>query len=125
MSATATEPEVKRAVPTWRRLLVAAGWFALLIFVVSAGVYFFNRHRLMSQLDRVMAELDESDSGWRWDGILANRPEVKDEENGARRALAIGRDVPRNWPDYRKEEKFLGLAPNMIFDEPRQQAMDE
>src|SRR5262245_15700794 len=100
--STETEAEVRHPVPAWRRLLVAAGWFALLVVAVSAAVYFFNRHRLMSQLDRVMAELDETDPGWRWDGILANRPEVKDEENSARRIQSIVKAMPRTWPDYKQ-----------------------
>src|SRR6476659_3178730 len=102
MSTTATEPEVKRAMPAWRRVLVATGWFALFCVAVSAAVYLLNRHRLMSQLDRVMAELDENDPGWRWEEILAARDEIREEENCANRVLAIARDVPRTWPDFKK-----------------------
>ncbi|MGL4551200.1 MAG: hypothetical protein ACRC33_08430, partial [Gemmataceae bacterium] len=67
----------RRVVPAWRRVAVAAGWFALLIVAVSLAVYFVSRGRLVSQLDRLVKELDETDPGWRWDGILAARPVVK------------------------------------------------
>jgi hypothetical protein len=64
MSATETEP--RRVVPAWRRMLVAAGWFALLLVAVTAAGYFYDRYRLVTQLERVMQELDEAGPGWRW-----------------------------------------------------------
>src|SRR4051812_36075263 len=101
MSTTETEPETKHAIPAWRRLLVAAGWFALVILAVSAGLYLFNRHRLMSQLDRVMKELDENDPGWRWPEPYQGRQAIPYEENSVPRILEIVNRLPRGWPDHK------------------------
>jgi hypothetical protein len=124
MSTTQTEPEAKRVVPAWRRLLVAAGWFALFVVAVSAGVYLFTRHRLVSQLDRVLAELDETDPGWRWPDPFQVRHDIPLEENCAERALAIIRDRPRGWPDAKTWDKFQDVQPNMDLDPPRRKLLD-
>src|SRR5688500_7192514 len=102
--ATEVEPNVKPQVPAWRRLLVAAGWFALATVVLCGAVYLFNRTRLMSQLDRAVKELDEQEPGWRWEGLLAARGELREEENSVPRILAVINAIPRGWPDFKKYE---------------------
>src|SRR5215204_3285350 len=104
--ATEVEPLAKPPAPAWRRLLVAAGWFALITVAVSAGVYLFNRNRLMSQLDRVTKELDETDPGWRYRDVFTNFKEIPAEEDSVPRIREILKSVPRGWPDYKQMEKF-------------------
>jgi hypothetical protein len=122
---TQTEPETKRVVPAWRRLLVAAGWFALLLVAVSAAVYFFNRHRLVSQLDREIEKLDESDPGWRWPTPFQDRRAIPYEENSVPRILEIVNAFPPGWPDSKKTETFQDLAPNLALDGPRRELLAE
>ncbi|MGL4551199.1 MAG: hypothetical protein ACRC33_08425, partial [Gemmataceae bacterium] len=92
---------------------------------VSLAVYFVSRGRLVSQLDRLVKELDETDPGWRWDGILAAWPELKAEEDAAPRILAVVKALPRGWPDYKRMEPLSELAPNVALDPPRRKILEE
>ena len=47
-----------------------------------------------------MAEADRLDPGWRWDDLLAARPNPPDKENAALRIDAIRKSMPRKWPDW-------------------------
>jgi hypothetical protein len=51
------------------------------------------------QLAVVESELDESEPGWRWEDIQAQRDVIPEGENSALIVLAAMKLLPRNWPD--------------------------
>src|SRR5437764_4244739 len=69
-----------------------------LAFVALAGLcaaFVVHARRLEREAWReACAEADRLDPGWRWDGLLAARPEVPDERNAALHVLAAAKLLP-------------------------------
>ena len=66
----------------WRILrLVGLG---LLVLMVVVGIYCaVGHHRVSRALEKAVAELDQSETGWRLEEIEAAREKVPDEDNSA------------------------------------------
>ena len=116
-----TKPEV----PAWRRLVLLFALFALFMLVLLVGVTLFQRSQAIGRLTRIMKALDETEPGWRWDGLLATRAALKPEENSVPRILEIVRFIPRGWPDNAKWDAIYDIEPNILFDEQRRRIFSE
>src|SRR5437773_4540708 len=77
----------------WKRILFGV----LLAVLILTGVYRYRAWRLDRELDEVVAELDQSDPGWRLEDIEKNRRVLRDEENAALVIQAVIRQIPARW----------------------------
>src|SRR5262245_3352890 len=80
-----------------RRLLAALALTLLAGALVPVAAY---RHRCAvagADLEAALAETDRLDPGWRWEDIQAKRATVPDKENGALHALAVAKQLPKDW----------------------------
>src|SRR5262249_21660189 len=62
------------------------------------------------RLAAVIAETDRVDPGWRLSELLANRPPLSDNENGAKRLLAAFQLRQKEWIPQSLETYLNGLA---------------
>jgi hypothetical protein len=115
--------EEQRNVPAWRRVAVVMGWIALTIAVLMIGTYVYVRYHYTSELEKILAELDEKDPTWRWEKWLESRPPLEPAANSANYLIAIAKAIPRNWPDQKQQETFRELQPNETLDAPRREAL--
>jgi hypothetical protein len=79
----------------WRRRWVritALALTALIGLCVATSTY--GRWQERQAWNEACAEADRLDPGWRWDELLAARPEVSDERNGALHVLAAAKLLP-------------------------------
>src|SRR5439155_17326806 len=79
----------------WRRRWVritALALTALIGLCVATSTY--GRWQERQAWNEVCAEADRLDPAWRWDKLLAARPEVSDERNGALHVLAAVKLLP-------------------------------
>jgi hypothetical protein len=58
------------------------------------------------------AEADRLDPGWRWDDLLAARPNPPDDRNAAVRIQAIMQKLPQGWPDWAAAIRDEDLPPS-------------
>jgi hypothetical protein len=107
-TARARQPHARRR-RLWRWLL---GLF--LAFLVAGGYFAYARWAAEDRLQRVMAELDAREPGWRLEDILAHRPAISPEQNSALRVLAAMNLNGIGWKSG-EEQQFdaarLGLSP--------------
>lgn len=95
-----------KPVPRRRRRWVRRVLLILTILLLAGaglilGVRAYLVHQFDKELERVMAELDKTDPGWRLEEIMASREKIPDKDNAAHYILTAGKLVPRGWPDPR------------------------
>jgi hypothetical protein len=79
----------------WRRRWVRLIALALVALVgLCAAISAYGRWQERQAWREACAEADRLDPGWRWDELLAARPEVSDECNGALHILAAAKLLP-------------------------------
>lgn len=96
-----SETKVKRRLVTWP----AGRWrwrkriaMCLVVLLVGSAVYFaINHYQVSAALEKAIAELDESESGWRIEDIEAAREKVPDEENSAPLVARVAEHLPEYW----------------------------
>jgi hypothetical protein len=91
------------------RLLLALGVIVLLGGLLTVLVSRRFDAAADADLQEAFAELDRLDPGWRFEDLQAKRARIPDAENGALHALAVARQVPKDWA---AAEDF-----SMLFDE--------
>jgi hypothetical protein len=85
---------------------------ALLGTLAVAFVAFCAHPEGQERLDRVVADLDRREPGWRWEQLVAARPPIPAAENAAPLVLKAAALVPKNWQTWRPEpEPKEGEAP--------------
>src|SRR5438132_1572295 len=90
-----------KAAPHFRRrrwkwlIALAVGVVALL-----AGGLWLDRWLEDGDWRAACAEADCLEPGWRWDDLMAARPEVPDNENSMLTVRAVCRLLPEGWPDW-------------------------
>jgi hypothetical protein len=71
---------------------------ALAALVLGVGGYLFVITQVgKSELAQVIAELDRTDPGWRWEGLEAKRATYPDSVNSAMQAMVVKSQLPENW----------------------------
>ncbi len=85
--ASATSAE-KPPVSVWKRLVLGAGLFVLMLTVLAIIQSSFQHSREEAAFEKTIADLDETDPGWRLEDIENARPHVPDEQNSATVVLA-------------------------------------
>jgi hypothetical protein len=95
----------------WKRLFLFAGATVALLIAAGIGQHFLQTARARDLLARIMAELDESDPGWRLEDIEAARPELPEDANSARVVVAVHRMLPKGALDYKVMEPLDNLPP--------------
>jgi hypothetical protein len=104
----------------WKRLLFFAGLTVVLLVAAGIGQYFLQSARARDRLARIIAELDESDPGWRLEEIENARPVLPEDANSARVVVAVHRMLPRGALDYKVMEPLDNLPqPPELLDKPR------
>src|SRR2546430_16259462 len=103
----------------WSKEVVLAALSGLVLLsivavVVRAYIVYVGEKRLAA----VVAELDESEPGWRWEDVQARREVIPDDENSALIVFAATKLVPRNWPLYpitptRKQHPQMHVPPSL------------
>jgi hypothetical protein len=94
MSDPATHVAERPPPAVWRRLFIAAGVFVVMLMVLAAIHYSLQRSRDNEALQEALAELDETDPGWRLEDIELARPSITDEQNSASVVLAVSGLLP-------------------------------
>jgi hypothetical protein len=94
-----------------KRLLVGCGIFVVLLVALCIGQYYLVGSQARSRLALALAELDETDPGWRMEEIENARLGPPDSENSALVVLAARKLVPRGLPDNKLMERFDKLPP--------------
>src|SRR5437588_8161527 len=92
-----------------RRWLIVLSGLLILLTIPVAGFFYLAWQR-DRELDAAIAEVDATDPDWRWDDLMAKRPEVPDAENPTLLAMKVdallrpsGYDVgQKNWPLFEK-----------------------
>jgi hypothetical protein len=105
------EPDPRKPYP-WRAVT-----FWLFVVVGLAGLGYFGRiwyQRFQAErgLNRVIAELDRDDPGWRLEDLQAAREVIPDAENGALLVLAVTARLPKDWPPSAIDEALINPAAN-------------
>jgi hypothetical protein len=98
--------------PRRRKWLLRVGITFLVLLLVAAAFYAYWRHQVNQNLDDVVAALDRHEPGWRWDDILAARPTIPDESNGALRVLNAGKSIPSPWHTLDLDNALTDTQPN-------------
>src|SRR5688572_23077065 len=97
MTAKQPAPEHSRVCRRWPHWL-AAGVVAL--FGLLTMVFWLDQYLEERDWREACAEADWLDPGWRWDDLLAARPNPPDDRNIAVRISAVRRLIPEHWPDW-------------------------
>jgi hypothetical protein len=124
--STDNELEEKPPVSLWRRLLSIGGVFMVVMIVLGASRWMYERHRSAARVDQMIAALDESDPGWKIEDLEASRIAPPEAENSARVILAVKKLLPSNWSllDFDRKVQDL-LPPELIEAAVRQELADE
>jgi hypothetical protein len=82
----------------WGRWVVGILLCIAVTIGLALGPVYWSRSKSRQELDAAIADLDQSDPGWRLDEIQANRQKIPDADNGVLVALAAHKLLPPNWP---------------------------
>lgn len=93
-------------------------WPAVLACVLALaaappGYWFYHHWSARRELERLLAEMDRADPGWRFAEIQARRKVLPPERNSAEQILRVLRVHGRRYFDFPESEakRFEGLAP--------------
>jgi hypothetical protein len=111
MSETEEDVSEKQPISVWKRLLVAGGVVVLLLVAAGFAQRYMQQARAQALLEQAMAELDESDPGWRWNELEAARPSLPDDRNSARTLMSAYRLLPKGALDYKVMQRFDEMPP--------------
>jgi hypothetical protein len=92
--AFATGPPRRRR--WWLWLVLAAG----AVVGLAVGGIWYDDHSAGRAWADACAEADRLDPGWRWEELLAARPNPPDDRNVASRVHAMSAAMPPKWPDW-------------------------
>jgi hypothetical protein len=126
MSDHETEAPEKPPISITKRLLLGSGVFVLLLVALGIGQRYSHSSHARSRLTVALADLDESDPGWRLEDLERARPVLSDAENSARVVLAAHKLVPRGSPNPKVTERFDKLPPPPeLLDAERAELLDK
>jgi hypothetical protein len=94
MSDRGPDHPEKPPISIWKNFLAAGALFVFVMIVLGIVQHYWQRTRDGDALERVMAELDESDPSWRLEEIERARPSIPDERNSATVVLAASGLLP-------------------------------
>lgn len=92
--------------------LKVVGWGLLILAMLAAIGMFWNHAKTTSKLQKVLAELDRTDPGWRLEEIEAARADLPEEENSARVVVTAAGAMPKRWPSAGFPDEQLRLLPS-------------
>jgi hypothetical protein len=81
----------------WLRRFAVAG--VALVGLLAFGLW-LDHHMEERAWREACAEADRLDPGWRWDDLLAARPNPPDNHHAALRVRAAKQKLPQRWPDW-------------------------
>jgi hypothetical protein len=91
-----------------KRRAIGVGCLGLLAILLAAAIYYYIRQqRMTSELQDLVAALDESEPGWRLADLYQKGLDIPAEENSAVLILKLKPLVPRDW---RKQDEELDWA---------------
>jgi hypothetical protein len=73
---------------------------AAVIVAVFWTIIWFESYGTQKAWDDACAEADRLDPGWRWEDMMAARPNPPDERSAAVRVTSIRESMPAKWPDW-------------------------
>ncbi len=111
MSDHETEAPEKPPISIVKRLLIGSGIFVLLLVALGISHHYLLSSKAQDRLGRTLAELDESDPGWRLEDLERARPVLPDLENSALVLRGAYKLKPAKLPDYKVMERFDKLPP--------------
>src|SRR5437867_10407221 len=82
----------------WKRRLIFAAVFVVLIAAGLIGWHFYTSLISDKELRDAIAEADRLDPGWRLEELEAKRAVIPAAENSAEQVLAIKALIPKPWP---------------------------
>ena len=106
----------KTAFSLRRRLLWIASAMALAFLIVTLAVYTHGESRSASDLEAVLAKLDETDPGWRLEEIEAARIRLKDRDNSAVLCCELAKLLGPNWPDPKVDDRLRDVPIGELLD---------
>jgi hypothetical protein len=80
----------------WRRLAL----IPLVPVLAFAGLFAFDWYQGHRAWREACAEADRLDPGWRWEDLLARRPELPADRDAIRVTQAAASKLPEKWPDW-------------------------
>lgn len=86
-------------------------WVAVILALLGVIAMFGNRARVASRLQKMLAELDSSEPGWRLEQIEAAREDLPESENSARAVLAAAGKLPLSWPSKPLDDERIRSMP--------------
>jgi hypothetical protein len=110
MNDQVSTPTEKPPVSVWKRLLLGAGLFILVLIALAVVQDSLLRWRDKDAFRKALAELDAADPGWRLEEIENARPSISETQNSANVVLAANSLRPEG--TFRKVElERLPLKP--------------
>lgn len=127
--AAVPAPVEAKTRPPRSRLRRVAVWAVFLLLLLVGGVVggaAYWDYLSEQQLQSVIAQLDESDPGWRWDDLQKQRAAVPDEQNAALRVLSAAEELPPDWTAEKGIAKeVLDLEPTRALSEEQKERLLE
>jgi len=80
-----------------KRIIKRVGLSLLVLVAIALAMKTYLDITSGSKLSRIVAELDRTDPGWRWDELDAKRADVPDAQNGAIRVEKAVTLLPTRW----------------------------
>jgi hypothetical protein len=97
MSESTLDAPVMPRQPRWRRRLLFVFFLLAGVGAAGAGFLWYTSRAARQTLADVIAEIDRTDPGWRWDDLQAARATPPDEQNSALQLLAAKKLLPSDW----------------------------
>jgi hypothetical protein len=96
-----------------KRYILGGGCGIVLLGLIGLGVYYLIvRSRTHGELERIIAELDDTDPGWRRDDLDRERLKVPADENSGPIILKLNNRIPAKWAMQDPESHWDELWPN-------------
>jgi hypothetical protein len=89
-------------------------WLALIPLIAAlllGGLLVFDRYQAERAWREACAEADRLDPGWKWEDLLARRPELPADRDAIRLTHAAAAKLPEKWPDWAAAVRDEDLPP--------------
>src|SRR5436190_10901886 len=89
-------------------------WLALIPLAAAlllGGLLVFDRYQAERAWEDACAEADRLDPGWKWEDLLAQRPELPANRDAIRVTHAAASKLPEKWPDWAAAIREEDLPP--------------
>ena len=93
------------------------------LVVLGVGLYGLDDMRTARRIKTTVADLDDTDPGWRLEEIEAARITIADKDNSAILCVELARALGK-WPDHKFDEKMTDILLPERLDDERMKLLD-